>query len=223
MNGHALNPILFLIFLILSSCGGKTNEVDDLSIKNANKIKGSEVSNRKYEQLSRYKSEESICDVIDQKKLIEMFNISTKLNQTTHETNGNFTCDLFWDLTRETLVSKQMFMNDLKSKGKLDQAASRRLRHGSGQLAISIIDLELLTNNITPKSSVRQLFEWSKPQNIQNQDVDDLGDAAYWSPTRDAKLSILIHDHEIVIMPEIGNTLDEDFENAIKVFQLLNL
>ncbi|MCB1581538.1 MAG: hypothetical protein R3E90_00450 [Marinicella sp.] len=223
MNGHALNPILCLIFLILLSCGGGTNEVDDQSIISAKKVKGSEESNRTHEQLSKYKSEESICDVIDQKKLIEMFNISTKLNQTTHETNGNFTCDLFWDLTRETLVSKQLLMNDLKSKGKLDQAASRRLRHGSGELAISIIDLELLTNKMTPKPSVQQLFEWSKPQNIQNQDVDDLGDAAYWSPIRNAMLSIFIHDHEIVIMPKIGNTLDEDFENAIKVFKLLNL
>lgn len=168
-----------------------------------------------------FASEDRICDVIDQEKLIKAFHITTELNIRAEETNGNFACFYFWEFTDEVLWSKHSFKNELKNKGELDESAIRRLRHGSGQIDILLLDLKRYATNFTPVPNEQQLIEWLIATDDQNQTIDNLGESAYWSPIRDGELYVNVKGFQIVITPMIGNTQEEDLENAKKIYSLI--
>jgi len=58
-------------------------------------------------------------------------------------------------------------------------------------------------------------------QGNQNQAIDDVGDAAYWTSVGSGGLNILVGDVEIYVGPMIADTESEDIENAKKIATVL--
>lgn len=251
----SLKSFLLFVFIFLCSCKGESpqepskkaySDTNDDTINTGTHTK-------KMSELYSFMSESHICEVIDQQKLIKIFNIKTKLNTSAHETNGNFSCDYFWEFPDHVVYSRLQLMSEMRNSGQTNESLFRRLSYGSGQLGITLIRSKRKANNFIPpklskqeqKSYIKQAKATARKrqindrnalgpeavekaingmidENYQNLIIEDLGEAAYWSPIRDGTLNVYINGIEIIIMPMIADTKEEDLDNASKIYHLLN-
>ncbi len=158
-------------------------------------------TNDKKSNLKSYMSQSRICDVINQQKLIETFNVKSKLQIKPHETNGNFNCSYFWNLPDEVVLSRLQLMTELKNSGSTDKSLIKRLRYGSGEVSVLLIKSSRKTSNFVPTSL----------DVLQFQEYHSLGFH-----------NVYTKGFEVYISVRFADTLAEDNEHAKTVYQLLN-
>ena len=194
-------------FTLLVACGGDSVDVANDKIQNkSGGLTTATESDKSLEaeqsKLHKFMSESRICEAIDHQKLIEAFNIKTELNTITHETNGNYSCDYFWDLPDEVVMSRMQLMSQLKSSGSTDESLIKRLRYGSGEVSVSLIKSSRNASNFVPMNSDVQLLQAQLSLGV---------------------LNVYTNGLEVLITARIADTQTQDTENAKTIYQLLNL
>jgi|GEM_PF-5644601 len=192
----------FIAFIFLVACGDDSlSTSQDINEDSSTTSDPNNKSMTEKSKLYAYMSESHVCDVLNQQKLIEAFNIKSEIKTRPNETNGNYSCYYFWELPMDVLKSRQQQMSQVMRSENPDKSLMKRLRYASGEVSVSLINSNQNAENFNPMTpDVKELKE--------HQGV--------------GVFNTLTNGLEVFITTMIADKQEQDDENAKKIYRFLN-
>ncbi|TDR23811.1 hypothetical protein [Marinicella litoralis] len=247
--------VMVLIVLLLMGCGEAPTANQQSTTKQTANNKTSQAESSQLNtppvstqgvDFSAYMNKDSICGILSQDALHQMFNIPGEIT-TEVEHSGAVTCRYSWSY--KTLKDRKQATDNGKSYdfGQASKYSARAISN-EARLIISLSATEKTAVNFVPEilnqaeieaqieqlkaettdrnqsmdhSELEKLLEKKKQSLIKknqlNTAIDHVGDAAYWTQIAGGGLHVLAGQVHVYISPLIATEMGADVENAVAV------
>lgn len=236
---------MMCLMLVLSGCGQEEGAEQSLG-NQSNKDKenkGIQVKAQANRKLSKHMSMDGVCELMSVEEVKQMFSITAEVKARPSEYSGEFSCQYNWD--REDAIDRMKLLTSGQKlprrqtapNGELRIALSESKRSKSNFVPAKLSDEQLNARiKAAQKATNDRLSDEQKAvagdmagdmvanmlrKNNQNQEIEGLADAAYWSKVGMGGLFVLDGNTQIYVSLMIADDEATDIENAKKVVEFI--
>ena len=223
---------------LLAACGAGDNGEKD-SVKASKPNKSSTLAKVSTSNFDKYLSEDKICSLFALEDVKTMFNAVSGIKTTPSSFMKTNSCDYSWDRAdmeereqnflnarsdkaitmRQKVMSHSFNVALSETKQSKESFVPRKLSDEQLQAQIESAK-KAAADRLTDEQkeiagdAATSMIEGMLRKNNQNQKVDGVGDAAFWSNVGHGSLNVLSGNVKLVISVMISDTVEEDIENA---------
>ncbi len=239
------NVLMMSLMVALVGCGNDEGAAQSMGNQpnKVNENKSIQEETKVNSKLSKHMSIDGVCQLMSVEEVKNMFSITAEVKATPSEYRGEVSCQYNWD--REDAIDRMKVLTSGQKLPRRQTAPNGELRialseskRSKDNFVPATLSEEQLNARIeaAQKAANDRLTDEQKAvagdmagdmvasmlrKNNQNQEIEGLADAAYWSKVGMGGLFVLDGNIQVYVSPMIADDESTDIDNAKKVVEVI--